>query len=159
MVSPQVLIERWINMDWTPHITVAAIIESEQRFLLIEEESDGLTVFNQPAGHWDEGETLIEAVARETLEESAWHFEPQGIVGIYQYTSPTNQTTYLRICYSGKHHSHAPDRALDTGILRTVWLTRDEIANLPNLRSPMVLRCIDDYLAGKPYPLSLMTQL
>jgi len=145
-------------MDWTPHVTVAAIIESEQGFLLIEENSDDATVFNQPAGHWDEGETLIDAVARETLEESAWHFEPQAIVGIYQYTSPTNQTTYLRVCYCGRHHSHMPNRALDTGILRTVWLTRDEVANLPNLRSPMVLRCIDDYLGGKHYPLSLITE-
>ena len=82
-------------MDWIPHLTVAAVIESEQRFLLIEEDSDGLIVFNQPAGHWDEGETLVEAVIRETLEESAWHFEPQAITGIYQYTSPTNQITYL----------------------------------------------------------------
>ncbi|HEC84477.1 MAG TPA: NUDIX hydrolase [Thioploca sp.] len=144
-------------MDWTPHLTVAAVIESEQRFLLIEEESDGLIVFNQPAGHWDEGETLIEAVARETLEEAAWHFEPQAIVGIYQYTSPENQITYLRICFCGRHHSHEPNRALDTGILRTVWLTRDSVANLSNVRSPMVLRCIDDYLAGIRYPLSLIT--
>jgi 8-oxo-dGTP pyrophosphatase MutT (NUDIX family) len=149
--------EHKIKMDWTAHLTVAAIIESEQRFLLIEEKSDGIIVFNQPAGHWDEGETLIEAVARETLEESAWHFEPQAIVGIYQYTSPINKITYLRICYCGQHHSHEPDRALDTGILGTVWMTRDEVANLPNLRSPMVLRCIDDYLAGKRYPLSLIT--
>lgn len=146
-------------MDWTPHLTVAAIIESEQRFLLIEEKSYGLIVFNQPAGHWDEGETLVEAVARETLEESAWHFEPQALIGIYQHTFPRNRTTYLRICFCGQHHNYEPYRVLDTGILRTVWLTRDEIANLPNLRSPMVLRGIDDYLAGKRYPLSLFTQL
>ncbi len=144
-------------MDWTPHLTVAAIIEFEQRFLLIEEESDGTIVFNQPAGHWDEGETLVEAVARETLEEAAWHFKPQAIVGIYQYTSPVNQITYLRICFCGQHHSHEPNRTLDTGILRATWLTREAIASLSNLRSPMVLRCIDDYLAGIRYPLSLIT--
>ncbi|MDM8560146.1 NUDIX hydrolase [Candidatus Parabeggiatoa sp. HSG14] len=146
-------------MDWTPHLTVAAIIEHEQRYLLVEEKSDGLIVFNQPAGHWDEGETLIEAAIRETLEEAAWHFEPQAMVGIYQYTSPVNQITYLRICFSGKHYSYEPDRTLDTDILRTVWLTRDEVANLNNLRSPMVLRCIDDYLAGIRYPLSLITEI
>ena len=146
-------------MNWIPHLTVAAIIETEQRFLLIEEKADELIVFNQPAGHWDEGETLIEAVVRETLEESAWYFEPQGIVGIYQYTSPVNQITYLRINFWGKPIKHEPNRVLDTDILRTVWLTRTEVVNLPNLRSLMVLRCIDDYLAGICYPLSLLTQL
>ena len=146
-------------MDWTPHITVAAVIESNQRFLLIEEQSEGLIVYNQPAGHWDENETLIQAAARETLEESAWHFEAQAITGIYTYTNPSSKTTYLRIAYTGKHHSHEPNRTLDTGILRTKWFTRDEIANLPNLRSPMVLRCVDDYLAGNRYPLSLVTAL
>jgi len=146
-------------MDWTPHLTVAAVIESEQRFLLIEEDSDGLIVFNQPAGHWDEGETLLEAVRRETLEESAWHFEPQSIVGIYQYTNPDNQITYLRISFCGKCHHHEPKRVLDSGILRTMWLTRNEVVSRSNLRSPMVLRCIDDYLAGVRYPLSLITEL
>ncbi len=146
-------------LNWTPHITVSAVIESEQRFLLIEEESDGLIVFNQPAGHLDEGETLIEAVARETLEEAAWHFEAQSVVGLYQYTSPVNQITYLRVCFCGKHHSHEPDRVLDTGILRALWLTREEVASLSNLRSLMVLRCIDDYIAGNRYPLSLITQM
>jgi 8-oxo-dGTP pyrophosphatase MutT (NUDIX family) len=146
-------------MDWTPHLTVAAILESPPHFLLIEEESDGLIVYNQPAGHWDEGENLFEAVARETLEEAAWHFEPEAIIGLYQYTSPINQITYLRIAFSGRHYSHEPDRALDSGILRTVWLTREEIAHLNNLRSPMVLHCLDDYLAGHRYPLSLIKSL
>lgn len=146
-------------MNWIPHVTVAAVIESERRFLLIEEQSEGLIVFNQPAGHWDEGESLIEAAARETLEESAWHFEAQALVGIYQYTSPINNITYLRICFCGRHYHHEPDRILDTGILRAVWLTRDEIATIKNLRSPMVLRCIDDYLTGIRYPLSLITSL
>ncbi len=146
-------------LDWTPHLTVAAVIESKQRFLLVEEKSDGLIVFNQPAGHWDEGETLIEAVIRETLEESAWHFQPEAIVGLYQYTSPLNNITYLRINFCGPALSHEPDQKLDTDILRTVWLTRNDIAQLENLRSPMVLRCIDDYLAGTRYPLSLITHL
>jgi NADH pyrophosphatase NudC (nudix superfamily) len=145
-------------MDWTPHLTVAAIIESDQRFLLIEEQSEGLIVFNQPAGHWDEGETLIEAVIRETLEESAWYFQPEAIVGLYQYTSPTN-LTYLRICFCGQPVSHDPHRSLDVNISRVLWLSRAEIIQLPNLRSPMVLRCIDDYLTGIRYPLTLISQL
>lgn len=144
-------------MNWIPHVTVAAVIEFEQRFLLVEEEADGLIVFNQPAGHWDEGETLIEAVARETLEETAWHFEAQAIIGIHQYTSPRNQMTYLRICFCGQHYGHEPDRDLDKEILRAVWLTREEVISKNNLRSPMVLRCIDDYLAGIRYPLSLIS--
>jgi 8-oxo-dGTP pyrophosphatase MutT (NUDIX family) len=146
-------------MEWIPHITVAAIIESKQRFLLVEEESDNIVVFNQPAGHWDEGETLLEAVARETLEETAWHFQPQAIIGIYSYTNPINHATYLRLCFTGQHYDFEANRTLDKGILRTVWLTREEMANLTNLRSPMVLRCVDDYLAKIRYPLSLLTQL
>lgn len=144
-------------MSWMPHVTVAAIIEVEQRFLLVEEESDGVVVFNQPAGHWDEGESLLEAVGRETREESAWHFEPQAIIGIYHYTSPLNQITYLRVNFCGRVLHHEADLALDQGILRTVWLTREEIAGLKNLRSPMVLRSVDDYLAGIRYPLSLIS--
>jgi len=144
-------------MNWFPHVTVAAVIESTQRFLLVEEKSDGLIVFNQPAGHLDEGESLIEAVSRETLEESGWHFIPQAIVGIYQYTSSLNHNTYLRICFCGEHHTHK--QPLDTGILRTVWLTREEIVQKENLRSPLVLRCIDDYSQGIRYPLSLITHL
>jgi ADP-ribose pyrophosphatase YjhB (NUDIX family) len=145
-------------MDWTPHVTVAAVIESEQGFLLVEENSDNMIVFNQPAGHWDAGETLIEAAIRETLEETAWHFVPQAIVGIYTYTSEINQITYLRICFCGTVTTHEPHRPLDTGVMRAVWLTREQLLQ-QKLRSPMVLRCIDDYLAGIRYPLSLLTAL
>ena len=146
-------------MEWIPHITVAAVIEKEQRFLLVEEESDGLIVFNQPAGHWDPGETLIEAAIRETLEETAWHFKPEAIVGLYAYTSPLNQITYLRLCFCGPVYDHQPQQSLDTGILRTVWLTREEVCQKNNLRSPMVLQAIEDYLNDKRYPLSLLTML
>lgn len=146
-------------MNWFPHVTVAAVIEVEQRFLLIEEQSEGLIVFNQPAGHLDEGESLLEAVSRETIEESGWHFTPQAVVGLYQYTSSHNQVTYLRVCFCGLQHTHCPDQPLDKGILRTVWLTREEVAKKENLRSPLVLRCIDDYLQDIRYPLSLITQL
>ncbi len=146
-------------MDSIPHITVAAIIESDQHFLLIEEESDGLIVINQPAGHLEIGETLIEAVVRETLEEAAWHFIPEAIVGIYQYTHSINEITYIRIAFCGKHHLHQPDRPLDTGILRTVWLTRDEVAQSQSVRSPMVLQGIDDFLIGQRYPLSMLKSM
>lgn len=143
-------------MESLPHITVAAIVESEQRFLLVEEESDGFIVINQPAGHLDIGETLIEAVIRETLEETAWHFIPEAIVGIYQYASPLNGITYVRIAFCGQAPSHEIDRPLDTGILRTLWLTRQEIAQQQQLRSPLVLQCVDDFLNGQRYPLSLL---
>lgn len=146
-------------MNWTPHLTVAAIIESEQHFLLVEEESDGLIVFNQPAGHLIEGETLFEAVVRETLEETGWHFVPQALVGFYYYTSPLTHITYLRITFCGRHYKHESNRPLDTGILRTVWLTHEEVTEKDNLRSPMVLRGIEDYLAGVRYPLTLLTHL
>jgi ADP-ribose pyrophosphatase YjhB (NUDIX family) len=145
-------------MDWTPHLTVAAVIESESGFLLVEENADDMIVFNQPAGHWDEGETLIDAVIRETLEETAWHFIPQAIVGIYTYTSDVNNITYLRICFCGTVTSHDSDRPLDTGVMRAVWLSRAELLH-QKLRSPMVLQCIDDYLNGTRYPLSLLTTM
>ncbi|MEZ5671943.1 MAG: NUDIX hydrolase [Thiotrichaceae bacterium] len=146
-------------MDWIPHVTVAAVIESEQGFLLVEERTDDCVVFNQPAGHWDAGETLLEAVMRETLEETAWHFVPQAIVGIYTHTSTTNHITYLRICFCGTVTTHDPHRSLDTGVLRAVWMPHAAIVASQNLRSPMVLRCIDDYLAGHRYPLSLLTEM
>lgn len=146
-------------MDWTPHVTVAAIICENQRFLLVEEQSEGKIVLNQPAGHWEQNETVLDATRREVLEETAWHFEPQAITGIYTHTGE-NQITYLRITFTGQHTQFEPHRALDTGILRTLWLTRDEIiAQAPNLRSPMVLRCIDDYLKQVRYPLSLITHV
>ena len=147
-------------MTWKPHVTVAAIAERDGRFLVVEEEADGRIVFNQPAGHLDEGETLIAAVIRETLEETAWHFEPQAVTGIYLYPSSDNGMTYLRICFQGRCTSKLPGHTLDTGIIRALWLSRDELAGLDNqLRSPMVLACIDDYLAGNRYPLESLKYL
>ncbi|MDO9372363.1 MAG: NUDIX hydrolase [Gammaproteobacteria bacterium] len=147
-------------MSQKPHLTVAAVVEQAGRFLMVEEAADGRVVYNQPAGHLDEGETLVQGVARETLEETAWHFEPESIIGIYRWNSPVNGVTYVRVCFSGRCHGHELGRALDSGILRALWLTRDEVRALGHqLRSPMVLRCIDDYLAGMVYPLSLITEL
>ncbi|WP_353570471.1 NUDIX hydrolase [Candidatus Albibeggiatoa sp. nov. BB20] len=145
-------------MDWTPHVTVAAVICENARFLLIEEQSDGEIVLNQPAGHWEQNETLAEATRREVLEESAWHFEPSAITGIYTHTG-VNQITYLRITFTGQHSQFDAQRKLDTGILRTVWLTREQVAQANNLRSPMVLQCIDDYLHKTHYSLDLIQSM
>lgn len=142
------------------HLTVAAIIEENKRFLLVEESIQGRLVYNQPAGHLEEDETLLEAAIRETLEETAWHFVPEHITGLYQWTQPASRQTFLRICFSGRHRQHEQERPLDTGIVRTVWLDRDEIvAKQDKLRSPLVLACIDDYLQGRRYPLDLIKHI
>lgn len=147
-------------MIWTAHTTVATIVEHEGRFLMVEEDSDGSIVFNQPAGHLDEGESLTEAAMRETLEETAWHVHITGLIGLYQWRSPENGITYLRFCFAGERMRHDAGRTLDDGILRAAWMGRDElVAQQKKLRSPMVLRCIDDYLAGKRYPLEIITDM
>jgi 8-oxo-dGTP pyrophosphatase MutT (NUDIX family) len=145
---------------WRPHLTVAAIVEQEGRFLLVEEACEGQVVFNQPAGHLDENETLLEAVVRETLEEAGRHFTPEAITGFYQWKSPVNGFTYVRIAFCGDCSERDLDRALDTDIIDTVWLTPKELAEQQaKLRSPMVLHCIEDYMAGKRYPLDMFTEL
>lgn len=148
-------------MIWTPHTTVASVIERSGRFLMVEElDRDGRNVFNQPAGHLEEAESLLQAVVRETREETGWGFTPQTLVGVYRWQVPPAETTYLRFCFHGSCHDHQPEQPLDDGILRAVWLSRDELAAQPQrLRSPMVLRCIDDYLAGCRYPLELINDL
>ena len=147
-------------MNDRPRITVAAVIEREGRYLLVEERSGNGSVYNQPAGHMESGENLLEAVARETLEETAWHFQPTALVGVYQWTGRDNGVTYLRFCFSGECGEHDPHRPLDDGILRTWWLSHDEaLAREAQHRSPLVRRCIDDYRAGKRYPLSIYADL
>jgi len=148
------------NREWTPRLSVATIIERDGRFLLVEEYADGDDlVYNQPAGHLDEHETLAAAAIRETLEETAWEVEVHAIVGVYYWTHPKGET-YVRTCFAGTALHYHPDQPLDHGIQRAVWLTREEIALLgPRLRSPMVLRCIDDYLTGKRYPLDFFSYL
>ncbi|MFZ1642028.1 MAG: NUDIX hydrolase [Candidatus Contendobacter sp.] len=147
-------------MDWDARLTVATIIERDGRFLLVEEYADGEElVYNQPAGHLDEHETLAAAAIRETLEETAWEVRVDAIVGIYYWTHPQGHT-FIRTCFAGRALHHHPDQPLDHGIERALWLSRDEIAALgPKLRSPMVLRCVDDYLAGRRYPLELFGYL
>lgn len=145
---------------WKPSVTVAAIIERDGRFLLIEEETSDGVRFNQPAGHLDPHETLPQAVVRETLEETAHDFVPTALIGIYmsRYVSArtSQEVTYLRFAFTGelgKRH----DRPLDEGILRTVWMTYDELlACKAKHRSPLVLQCVQDYLAGQRAPLSLL---
>jgi len=141
-----------------PRVTVASVIEQNGRFLVVEErpETGGL-VFNQPAGHLEGGETLLEAAARETFEETGWRFTPEYLVGVYLWAHPNGQISYLRVCFGGSVHGHEPDSPLDEGIERAVWLSRDELyAQRERLRSPLVLGVIDDYLAGERYPLSLL---
>ena len=145
-------------MIWKPHVTVAAVIEQNGRFLLVEEQTDDGILFNQPAGHLDPGESLIAAAIRETLEESAYHFVPDTLLGIYQWHRAGRDCTYLRFAFTGTITGSEPDRILDAGILRTVWQAPDEMRAQQNRhRSPLVIRCMEDYLAGKRYPLALLT--
>ncbi len=143
---------------WKPNVTVAAVVEWEGRFLLVEEETDSGIRFNQPAGHLDCNESLIAACRRETLEETAWEFDPQALLGVYQLPVAGSGLTYLRFAFCGELGRHQVDRPLDQGILRAVWLTPDEILACRNRhRSPLVLQCIEDYLAGRRFPLDLIT--
>lgn len=146
-------------MVWKPHVTVSAVIEHNDKFLVVEEDIRGKLVFNNPAGHLEEGETLIEAVRRETLEETAFEFTPAAITGIYLWRKQHNGKTFLRVNFSGPCGNET-NQPLDDGIHRALWLSREELAANPErLRSPMVLRCIDDYLSGTRHPLSVLTHL
>ncbi len=139
---------------------MAAIIERDGQFLLVEETTDRGVRFNQPAGHLEENETIIEAVIRETLEETAYDFTPEALVGIYHWQHPVNGITYLRFAFSGRLGAHHPERLLDDGILGTLWRSEADIAaHGTQMRSPQVLLCVQDYLAGKRYPLALLTHL
>jgi len=147
-------------MPLKPEVTVAALTERDGRFLLVEERIKGRTVFNQPAGHVEDGETLLEAVAREAREETAWRFTPESLLGIYLWRHPVGGRSTLRFAFTGTVDDHDAARPLDRGILGTHWLTRAElIERQPRLRSPLVLRCIDDYLAGRRHPLDLVAHL
>jgi 8-oxo-dGTP pyrophosphatase MutT (NUDIX family) len=147
------------NTDWPPHITVACVIEKNGQFLLVEETSAGKLVFNQPAGHLEPDETLFEAAVRETLEETAWHVELTALLGISRYTAPHNGTIYYRITFIAEALSHDPSVTLDAGIEQALWLDLNEIkAQHEKCRSPLVLKSIEQYLAGQRYPLSLIDE-
>ncbi len=153
---------------WKPNVTVAAVIERDGRFLLVEEQTSQGLRLNNPAGHLDPGETLVQACVRETLEETAFQFEPQALVGIYlsgpaQASGPgmtpagKGAITYLRFAFRGLLGDHDPQRALDHGIVRTVWMSLPELrASVARLRSPAVLRCVEDFQAGVSHPLQML---
>lgn len=145
-------------MVWAPHVTVAVVVEREGRFLLVEEAAElDRIVYNQPAGHVEAGETLIRAAEREALEETAWEVKVTHLVGLYVYTPPHHpDVTYYRVCFGAEGIRHHNERALDEGIIGTHWLSRAEIAALRNLRSPLVLRCVEDYASGRHFPLDLI---
>jgi len=146
---------------WKPSATVAAIIERDGRFLLIEEHTPEGLRLNNPAGHLDPGESPAQGCAREALEETAHQFEPTELVGVYlsrfQRATTGEDITYLRFAFCGRLGAHDPARALDSGIVRTVWMTPEEVrASAHRHRSPLVLQCLADYLAGRRYPLSVI---
>ena len=144
-------------MAWKPHVTVAAVVERDGRFLLVEEHTERGLMFNQPAGHLEAGESIVAAAVRETLEETAWEFTPEHLIGVYRWCASASEVTYLRFAISGRPGTHYADRALDTGIVRAVWLGPDEIrARSDRHRSPLVVRCMEDYLAGIRAPLELL---
>jgi 8-oxo-dGTP pyrophosphatase MutT (NUDIX family) len=144
-------------MVWKPDVTVAAVVERDGRFLLVEEHTERGLLLNQPAGHLEAGESIVAAVVRETLEESAWDFTPEHLIGVYRWRPSGSDITYLRFAFSGQLGKRHADRALDTGIVRAVWLSPDEIrAGRERHRSPLVVRCVEDYLAGVRAPLDLL---
>lgn len=146
-------------MEWQPHIVVAAIVERDGRYLIVEEMIAGDMRLNQPAGHWERGESLIEAVRRETLEESAWEVEPRSFLGVYIWQPASLPYPFVRFAFVADALRHHPERSLDEGIVRALWLTPDELlARGPELRSPSVMQCIDDHRAGRSYPLSMIQQ-
>ena len=144
-------------MVWKPDVTVACVVERDGRFLLVEEETgDGLRL-NQPAGHLEPNESIVDAVVRETLEETAYDFTPAQLTGVYRWTRPAGNLSYLRFTFSGQLGKHHSERSLDTGIVRTLWLSRDEIlASSERHRSPLVVRCVEDYLAGNRYAIDAL---
>lgn len=144
-------------MIWKPNVTVAAVVQRDGKFLLVEEETEAGLAFNQPAGHLEEGESLVDAVVREALEETAYHFKPTHLVGIYNWKHPAKDVTYLRFAFAGELRGWEAERKLDEGIVGPRWLTLDEVkATQTRHRSPLILRCIEDHLAGKCYPLDLL---
>ncbi len=142
------------------HVTVAAVVDQNGRFLIVEERAEGHPVYNQPAGYVEKGENFITAVIRETLDETTWHFEPTALIGIYLYTSPANGTVYQRLCFTGHAIQEDLTRMLDKEIIAVHWLTREDLfGKMHRLRSPMVLRSIDDYRRGIRYPLRMLVDL
>ena len=147
-------------MPLTPEVTVAAVVVRHGRFLLVEERIAGQLVLNQPAGHLEDRETLIEAAVRETREETAWRFHPEALVGTYLWRNPLNGRSFLRFAFCGDVDDHQPQQPLDSGIVRTLWLSAAELQAQPaRLRSPLVMRCIEDFLQGRRQSLDSVSAL
>lgn len=143
--------------SFEPHITVATLVEDGGRFLLVHEEDKGRQVYNQPAGHVEHGEQLIQAAFRETLEETAWTVNITGLLGFYVYQPRAGAGVFYRSCFIAEPLRHDPEQRLDDGIIEAVWLTPEEIAARRNEhRSPLVQRCLDDYLSGRRLPLDVI---
>jgi 8-oxo-dGTP pyrophosphatase MutT (NUDIX family) len=148
-------------MSWEPHVTVAVVVENAGKYLLVEELADGTSpVINQPAGHVEQGETLIAAALRETVEETAWQVDITSFLGIYVYTPPLKpECTYYRHCFLAKPVKEMPNKTLDVGIIQALWLSYDDILMAEKkgkLRSPLVKKCIDDARAGHHFPLNII---
>lgn len=145
---------------WRPHVTVACVVADGDRYLMVEETVNGRLAYNQPAGHLDDHESLASAAVRETLEETGWTVELEHLIGVHQWRSTEHGDAVIRFSFAARALHHDPSRPLDTGIQRTLWLTRAEIAALGDrLRSPMVLHSIDAWLAGQRLPLSVLNSL
>ena len=143
---------------WRPSVTVAAVIERGGKFLFVEEMQEGRRVLNQPAGHLDPHETLIAACAREVMEETAHRFEPTALVGIYRWHYKPADVTFLRFCFSGSVFEFDQSRPLDKEIVALHWLSPAELkAKSPMHRSPLVQECLDDFLAGRNFPLTVLS--
>lgn len=146
-----------MEQRWKPNVTVATVIERDGRFLMVEEETaEGLRL-NQPAGHLEPGESLLEAVVREVREETAHIFEPAALVGVYQWRLMPQDFTYVRFTFSGTVDGPLAGQALDAGIVRALWMTEAELRqSVARHRSPLILRSLDDWLAGKRHPLDVL---
>jgi 8-oxo-dGTP pyrophosphatase MutT (NUDIX family) len=147
-------------MLWKPRVTVAVVAERDERYLLVEENIAGRHCFNQPAGHLEDGESLVDAAVRECLEETAWQIRPEAIVGIYRWRSGRQQDTFLRVTFAARCIAHLPGSPLDPDIVAVHWLSLDDIhARRSQLRSPLVMQSFSDYLQGRRYPLDLLVDI
>lgn len=156
VLEPAIIVE----MSRTPDITVAAVTETDGRFLVVEERINRRLVFNQPAGHVELGETLLAAVVREVREETAWGFNPQALVGVYLWRNPSSGRSTMRFAFTGTVADHHAQQPLDRGIVSTHWLSRQDLVEREQrLRSPLVLKCIEDYLGGTRRPLETVGDL
>lgn len=145
---------------WQPDVTVASVVVRDGALLMVEEDVSGRLVLNQPAGHLEPNESLLEAAVRETLEESGWDVEPTALVGIYQWKSPSDGRHFLRVALAAEPVRFHPERALDDGIVRALWMTPAQLqAASARHRSPLVWRAVNDFLAGCRHPLSALAQL